>query len=119
MAVVGTFIAILATIVINPLLHHYGILQTWQPGMDTVNTTFSNTRDFWLSFGIGSGVGIAVVSIVSLVRDLRGKFEEIRQINAKESPTMSGHRRRRAAGIIRYGLRWPFMPPLAPPSFCS
>ena len=60
-AVMGTFIAIVLTVVVNFFLYHYGILQTWQPGMDTVNTTFSNNRDFWLSFGIGSGVGIAVV----------------------------------------------------------
>ena len=78
-AVIGTFIAILATMLINPVLHHYGILETWQPGMDTVNTTFANNRDFWLSFGIGSGIGIAAVSVFSLVRDLGAKIREVRQ----------------------------------------
>jgi hypothetical protein len=78
-AVIGTFIAILITLIANPILHHYGILQTWQPGMDTVNTTFANNVDFWLSFGIGSGIGIATVSIFSLVRDLRAKIGEVRR----------------------------------------
>jgi hypothetical protein len=77
-SVIGTFIAILLTILINPLLQHVGILQTWQPGMNTVNTTFANNYDFWLSFGIGAGFGIAAVSIFSLAKDLRGKMKEAR-----------------------------------------
>jgi len=27
---------------INPILHHLGVLTRWQPGMNTVNTTFAN-----------------------------------------------------------------------------
>jgi hypothetical protein len=77
-SVVGTFIAVLLTILINPVLHHFGILQTWQPGMNTVNTTFANNIDFWLSFNIGAGFGIAAVSIYSLTRDLRKKIAESR-----------------------------------------
>jgi hypothetical protein len=72
-AVIGTFCAIILTLILNPTLHHFGILQTWQPGMNTVNTTFSNSRDFWLSFSIGSGVGFAVISIFSMVRDMSKK----------------------------------------------
>jgi hypothetical protein len=67
-AVVGTFIAVLLTFFLNPLLHHLGILTTWQPGMDTVNTQFSNNVDFWLSFNIGTALGIAIVSIFSVTR---------------------------------------------------
>ena len=78
-AVMGTFIAIVLTVVVNFFLYRHGILQTWQPGMDTVNTTFSNNRDFWLSFGIGSGVGIAVVSVISLARDLSKKVAELKK----------------------------------------
>ena len=33
-AVVGTFLAVLATVFINPLLYSMGVLTTWQPGMD-------------------------------------------------------------------------------------
>ena len=78
-AVMGTFLAIVLTIVINYFLYHYGILQTWQPGMDTINTQFSNSRDFWLSFGIGSGIGIAMVSIYSLFRDLFKNMAEMKK----------------------------------------
>ncbi len=87
-SVIGTFIAILLTIILNPILHHFGILQTWQPGMDTVNTTFSNNVDFWLSFGLGAAFGIAAVSVWSMVRDLRAKSAELRK---KESAKEARH----------------------------
>jgi hypothetical protein len=77
-AVVGTFIAILATMLLNPVLHHYGLLARWQPGMDTVNTTFANSVDFWMSVGIGAGLGIALVSVWSMVRDLRAKLRDLK-----------------------------------------
>ena len=78
-AVVGTFIAIVSTMLVNPVLHHFGVLTRWQPGMDTVNTTFANSVDFWMSLGIGAGLGIALVSIYSTVRDLRAKVREARR----------------------------------------
>ncbi len=81
-AVVGTFAAILLTLVLNPVLAHVGVLHTWRPGMDTVNTTFANDVDFWMSFGIGAGLAIAAVSIWSTVREVRIKLKEIRVAKA-------------------------------------
>src|SRR5690606_41707321 len=69
--VVGTFVAIVATLLLNPVLHQAGVLHTWQPGMDTVNTAFSNNIDFWLSFSIGADLGLAAVSLFNTVRDQR------------------------------------------------
>ena len=77
-SVIGTFIAILITAILNPVLHHYGILHTWRPGMDTVNTTFANSMDFWISFGIGAGLGIALVCIYASMRDTYKKMQEIK-----------------------------------------
>lgn len=76
-AIVGTFAAIVATLMLNPLLQHVGVLSRWQPGMDTVNTSFANSLDFWLSFGIGAGIGIAVVSVFQTVRDVRRRMREL------------------------------------------
>lgn len=67
-AVIGTFIAVMVTFLVNPLLYHFGVLTTWQPGMDTINTQFSNHVDFWMSFSIGTALGIAIVSIYSVSR---------------------------------------------------
>jgi len=84
--VIGTFVAIAVTLILNPLLHHFGILHTWQPGMDTVNTAFSNNMDFWLSFGIGSGLGLAAVSLYNTLRDVRRRLRQIRT-QSRENPS--------------------------------
>lgn len=86
-AVIGSFIAIIITVVMNPVLYHYGVLDRWQPGMDTVNTTFSNNIDFWMSFSIGAGVGIAVVSLFSTIRGVRAKILEVRQKKKTDAST--------------------------------
>ncbi len=67
-SIIGTAIAVIATLVLNPIMHNYGILTQWQPGMDTVNTTFVNSVDFWLSFGLGTTFAIALISVYSSVR---------------------------------------------------
>lgn len=77
-SVIGTLIAMILTLVLNPLLRHFGVLSHWQPGMDTVNTTFANNVDFWMSFGIGAGLGIALVCLYATLRDLSFKVRELR-----------------------------------------
>ncbi len=77
-AVVGGAAAIVMTMLVNPVLHHAGVLTRWQPGMDTINTTFANSMDFWMSFGIGSAFAIAAISILQTVRDVRRKLRELR-----------------------------------------
>lgn len=78
-AVMGTFLAILSTMVLNPILFRAGVLNQWQPGMDTVNTTFANSIDFWMSFSIGAGLGIAVVCVYASLRDVLARLREYRQ----------------------------------------
>lgn len=61
--VVGTAAAALGSVLVNPTLHHFGILHQWEPGMDTINTVFSNQLDFYISFGIGTGASVALIGI--------------------------------------------------------
>lgn len=82
--VVGTFAAIVFMFILNPTLHSQGILHTWQPGMDTVNTAFSNNIDFWLSFGIGTGLGVAAVSLYSTTLNLRKRLRELKRERAQK-----------------------------------
>ena len=77
-SIMGTFAAVLLTTFLSPILFQAGVLTTWQPGMDTVNTMFSNNIDFWLSFNVGAAFGVAAISIYSTVRDLRRKVREDR-----------------------------------------
>ena len=82
-AVVGAASAILLTLGMNPILHRLGVLTRWQPGMDTVATTFSNSIDFWMSFGLGVTAAIAVISIYQTARDVMGKARELRKRRAE------------------------------------
>ena len=67
--VVGTFAAsLLANFVANPVLHHFGVLHTWEPGMTTIHTTISNSLDFWLSFSIGTSLVVFAVGIALTAR---------------------------------------------------
>jgi len=77
-AVLGTFGAIIVTMIMNPILHATGVLQLWRPGMGTVNTTFSNSIDFWLSFTVGTGLGLMFISVFAAVRDVRRKMKDVR-----------------------------------------
>jgi hypothetical protein len=78
-AVLGTASGILLTLVMNPLLHKLGVLTRWQPGMDTVSTTFNNSLDFWMSFSLGVTFGIAVISIYQTVRDFIKNMARLRK----------------------------------------
>lgn len=69
--VVGTFLsAIGCHIVANPFLQKAHILKQWTSGMDVTNSQVANYADFWLSFGIGTALVVAVVGIASVARAL-------------------------------------------------
>jgi len=75
--VVGTFIASISChIVANPILQHYGILKTWTPGLDAIQTQIVNNLDFWLSFGIGTSIVVAIVGIVSVIAALSKRSKQ-------------------------------------------
>jgi len=70
-AVIGGLIGFVITLVANPLLYHYGILHHWHKGMKTVETVFANNFDFYMSFGIGLGLAIAVAGVIHVALILR------------------------------------------------
>ncbi|HAT10381.1 MAG TPA: peptide transporter [Planctomycetes bacterium] len=80
-AMVGSFIGLIVTLVLNPVLYHVGVLRTWIPGDSTVETMFKNSVDFYLSFGIGISLAVAVVGIWGMLRTLRRK----RDLDAAEA----------------------------------
>jgi len=95
-AVVGAALSALITFVLNPILYHSGVLTTWQPGMDTVNTLVSNNVDFYFSLGIGMALGLALVSIVQTIRQVRISLRESKQDAAERGVT--GRRQKRTIG---------------------
>ena len=61
--VIGSGAAVVMNLIMNPILHNMGVLTHWHPGMDTIQTSYQNSIDFWMSFTIGTAAGIAIVSI--------------------------------------------------------
>lgn len=78
-AVMGSAAALILTLVLNPMLYHWGVLTRWKPGMDTISTTFCNGLDFWMSFGFGVAGAIAVVGFYQTIRDVVIKVREMRK----------------------------------------
>jgi hypothetical protein len=74
-AMVGSFIGLITTLILNPVLYHYHVLTTWQPGDGTVQTQFANTVDFYFSFGIGLSLAVAVIGFIAIFKLRRSREE--------------------------------------------
>lgn len=70
-AVIGSALAALVMIVVNPQLQQAGILRQWTPGMDTISTQFANFLDFYLSVGVGATVAVALLGIYEVMVQYR------------------------------------------------
>ena len=68
--VMGGVFAAFLPLVVNPILYRNGILNNWRPGMDVIDTVFVNQIDFYLSFGIGLTVSVALISLIMAIRPL-------------------------------------------------
>ncbi|MHC4873049.1 MAG: OPT family oligopeptide transporter [Planctomycetota bacterium] len=85
-AIVGGFLGLVFQWILNPILYNGGmlrygswfheitgqyykggVLHSWKPGMQTVDTLFRNSIDFYLSFSLGIAGFIAVLGIVQAV----------------------------------------------------
>jgi hypothetical protein len=68
---VGSFIGLIVTFILNPILYHSGVLRNWKYGDDTLATMFKNNIDFYFSFQIGIAIAIAVVGFWQVWKGLR------------------------------------------------
>jgi hypothetical protein len=60
-AMVGSFVALVVTMIANPILYKTGVLHTWKPQVGALATINANYLDFYLSFGLGLLAAIAVL----------------------------------------------------------
>jgi hypothetical protein len=96
--VAGSFAAsMLVNLVVNPALYRRGVLHTWSPGMTAIPTQISNAFDFYLSFGIGTSLVIALVgfgmagrAMVRSRREVRGPGSRVQGPGAKPMTLDSG-----------------------------
>ena len=67
-SVMGSFAGVIFFIVASPLLHHYGFMPHWVPGMSAVQTQITSGVDFWQPFGMGVTLAVTAISIGQVVR---------------------------------------------------
>jgi hypothetical protein len=70
-AVIGSFLGMIVTWIANPVLHHFHVLHRWTPGMNAIDTSYANSLDFYLSFGIGISLAIAAIGFYHVGASLR------------------------------------------------
>jgi hypothetical protein len=78
-AVVGSFVGLIVTFLLNPVLYWRHLLPSWQPGDSTVETNFKNTVDFYFSFGLGISLAVAFIGIFMIFQSLRKRRQEARE----------------------------------------
>ncbi len=70
--VLGSAIAsVLGMIILNPILHHFGMLPSYQYGMGAIATRLAVDFDFWLSIGIGINISVAIIGIYLVLKAYR------------------------------------------------
>ncbi len=57
-------------IILNPILYHFNILHSWEPGLSVIPTLIVNGLDFHISLGIGLAITVAVIGIGGVIRKL-------------------------------------------------
>ncbi|MFT5086333.1 MAG: hypothetical protein ACI906_000102 [Candidatus Latescibacterota bacterium] len=76
--VIGTFLGVCVAAIANPILYLYTppwrdepYLTLWRQGMGTIDTFFVNNVDFWMSFGIGTTIAIAIIGVYQVIQGVR------------------------------------------------
>lgn len=62
-AVMGGLFGVIFNMTMNPILYRKGILANWTPEMGFIDTLYTNSVDFYLSFGVGLTASVALFSI--------------------------------------------------------
>jgi len=76
-AMLGSFIGLLFTVILNPILFQSGLLPTWERGIGGIRTLQSNIMDFYFSFGLGLGLAVALIGIIHVIRSFRQKRDDM------------------------------------------
>jgi hypothetical protein len=84
-AMVGSFVALVITLFLNPVLYKFNILRTWQPNDATLPTMYKNNIDFYFSFSIGLMLAIALVGFWQVYRSLRNRRKTTAELESPDT----------------------------------
>lgn len=82
--------SVLAMVVANPLLVHFGMLPHYASGGDALMTKLSADMDFWLSVGIGVNLSVAIIGIGLVLRAAMGARQHKREARYTLAPPVKG-----------------------------
>jgi hypothetical protein len=85
-AVVGGAIGLVMTFILNPILHSKGILTSWTSQMGFIDTAYSNSVDFYLSFSVGLTIAVTLISFWKIFETLIQKRRERRNFKPGDTP---------------------------------
>ncbi len=85
-AVIGGAFGVLFTMILNPFLHARGILTNWTPQMQFIDTVFSNSVDFYLSFSVGLTIAVTLISFWKIFETLLKKRREKQHASLSNAP---------------------------------
>jgi hypothetical protein len=86
-SVMGSFAGVLLFMIASPLLHHFGFMPHWVPGMGAVQTQIWAGFDFWKPFAMGVTLAVAIISITQLIRSGRERREDRGVVTSPEHRT--------------------------------
>ena len=75
-AMVGSFIGLIFTIILNPVLYHAGVLDNWEKGVGAIRTIQSNLMDFYFSFSLGLAIAIGLIGFIHMYLTYRRRRRE-------------------------------------------
>ncbi|HVT10651.1 MAG TPA: hypothetical protein VHE55_00160 [Fimbriimonadaceae bacterium] len=96
--------SVLAMIVGNPILYHFGLLPTYKLGSDGLLTKLTVDMDFWLSIGIGVNLAIAVIGIGLVAK----AFKDARRVARERTFSLAPPAGRGDVPIYLAVLAWLF-----------
>ncbi|MFP3937289.1 MAG: peptide transporter [Phycisphaerae bacterium] len=88
-AMLGSFIGLMITFVLNPILYRFGILWSWTTADETVQTLFKNNVDFYFSFALGVAIAIALAGFWQVYRGLAARRRAKRRQQAAAATDIS------------------------------
>ncbi|HAS81477.1 MAG TPA: peptide transporter [Verrucomicrobia bacterium] len=100
MAIMGSLFGVVFTMVINPVLHHTGVLMSWEPGLNAMEVVRANVFDFYFSFNLGLMFAVAVIGFLHMYSKLKARKKEADDLGATKVRWSKLLERKRERGDI-------------------